>query len=286
MWRGMLYMFLMRKIRSRASIYTALTVAIMATFLLMSFSILQYIPYGVDQEALLIRAPKVSTKSWAVFDTKTGDVRYGNDVDTGRPIASVTKLFTAYMVMWSDVSGTKVTLTESDISTEGDFGKLKKGETLTLGSLMFPLLIESSNDAGAAIERAFGPLYGDALAGVVSSIGLDATHIVDGTGLSPEDISSPRDLAKFFALVRTSYPRITDITQLKMYITEKRGLINNNPARSFSNFIGGKQGYIPEAGKTFVGAFRLPDGKREVGIVLLGSTDLEADISQILKSLK
>jgi D-alanyl-D-alanine carboxypeptidase len=258
----------------------------MTTFLLMSFAILQYIPYGENQEALLMRTPKVSTKSWAVFDTTTGEIRYGNDVDTERPIASITKLFTAYMIMWSEVGTTKITLTEADINTEGEFGKLKKGETLSLASLMFPLLIESSNDAGAAIERTFGPLYSEAVDGALSTLGLTTTHIVDGTGLSPEDVSTPRDLAKFFTHVKTTYPRITDITQLRMYITDKRGLVNNNPARTFSSFVGGKQGYIPEAGKTFVGAFKLPDGKKEVGIVLLGSDDIRADIERILKSLK
>jgi D-alanyl-D-alanine endopeptidase (penicillin-binding protein 7) len=188
--------------------------------------------------------------------------------------------------MWSDTESTVTTITDTDIATEGEFGKLKSGETLTLSSLMFPLLIESSNDAGAAIVRTFGPLYPDAVSGAISSLGLKDTRIVDGTGLSPEDVSSPRDLAHFFVHVRKTYPRITDITQLRMYITSTRGLINNNPARSLKNFIGGKQGFIPEAGKTFVGAFTLADQKREVGIVLLGSTDLQKDITQVLKSLR
>ncbi len=258
----------------------------MTTFLLMSFAILQYLPFDVSQEALLIRTPRLTTTSWVVFDTGTGEVKYGSEIDSKRPIASVTKLFTAYMVMWSETEDKVTTLTESDIATEGEFGKLKSGETLTLASLMFPLLLESSNDAGVAITRTFGPLYPSAVQGALDTLGLTNTRIVDGTGLSPEDVSTPQDLALFFAHLRQTYPRITDITQLRMYITEKRGLINNNPARSFKNFIGGKQGFIPEAGKTFVGAFMMPDGEREVGIVILGSTDLEADISQVLKSLK
>jgi D-alanyl-D-alanine carboxypeptidase len=184
-----------------------------------------------------------------------------------------------------DVDDTKVTISWDDLNTEGDFGKLKYGETLTFSELLFPLLIESSNDAGTAITRTFGPLYHDVVQGAVEILGLKDTRIVDGTGLNKDDVSSPRDLAKFFSYIKETYPHITDITQLRMYITEERGLVNNNPGRSFSSFTGGKQGYIPEAGKTFVGTFALTKGKQEVGIVILGSTDLRADISQILGSL-
>ena len=59
-----------------------------------------------------------------------------------------------------------------------------------------------------------------------------------------------------------------------------------NPARSFAGFTGGKQGYTPEAGKTFVGSFLPTNGKNEVGIILLGSTDLQTDLTRVLAALK
>lgn len=272
--------------RKRASLYTALSVAIMSTFLLMSYAIVQYIPFGGGNEALLIRAPRLTTDTWAVFDTSTGDIRYGNNIDAVRPIASVTKLFTAYMIMYTDGAQSETTITWDDLNTEGEFGKLKYGDKLTLGTLLFPLLIESSNDAGTAITRKLGPLYSDAVAGALQSLGLSDTTIVDGTGLSKDDTSTPRDLAQFFSYLKTTYPHITDITQLRMHITKDRGLVNNNPARSFKGFTGGKQGYTPEAGKTFVGSFEVLSGKNEVGIILLGSTDLQTDLARILGSLR
>jgi serine-type D-Ala-D-Ala endopeptidase (penicillin-binding protein 7) len=270
----------------RTSLYTALTVAIMSAFLLMSYAVLQYIPLLGGNEALLIRTPRLTTDTWAVFDTVTGEIRYGNNIDTVRPIASVTKLFTAYMIMYTDGVETETTITWDDLNTEGEFGKLKYGETLTMGSLLFPLLIESSNDAGSAITRKLGPLYRDAVAGALQSLGLSQTTIVDGTGLSKDDTSTPRDLARFFTHLKSTYPHITDITQLRMHITKERGLVNNNPARAFAGFTGGKQGYTPEAGKTFVGSFTVVPGKNEVGIVLLRSTDLQTDLTRILSSLK
>jgi D-alanyl-D-alanine carboxypeptidase len=272
--------------RKRVSLYTALTVAIMSAFLLMSYAILQYIPLQGGNEALLVRTPRLTTDTWAVFDVGTGDIRYGNNIDTKRPIASITKLFTAYMVMYTDRLNAETTITWDDLNTEGEFGKLTYGETLTLGGLMLPLLIESSNDAGAAITRKLGPLYPEAVSGVLTALGLYDTHITDGTGLSQDDVSTPRDLAYFFAHIRATYPYITDITQLRMHITKTRGLVNNNPARTLPGFTGGKQGYTPEAGKTFVGTFKVVSGKQEVGIVLLGSTNLETDLTRILASLR
>lgn len=270
----------------RTSLYTALTVALMTTFLLMSFAILQYIPWDTHGEALLIRAPRLTTNTWAVFDPTTGNIRYGNHIEEPRPIASVTKLFTAYMVFHTNSSDTETTINWDDLNTDGDFGKLVYGEKLTLEQLLFPLLLESSNDAGAAITRTFGSLYPEAVQGAIDDLGLKNTSIADGTGLSVKDVSSPRDLANFFVHVRKTYPHITDITQLRMHINGKRGLVNNDPARTFPNFTGGKQGYTPEAGKTFVGTFMLPQSHGEVGIVLLGSTDLKSDIAKILASLK
>jgi len=270
----------------KTSLYTSLTLATMSIFLLLSYAVLLYEPRTNDAAIGLKYKPYLTTDTWAVFDTSTGAVLYGNNTEKVRPIASITKLFTAYMVFQMDSIESIATITRDDLNTEGEFGKLKFGETLTFGSLMFPLLIESSNDAGVAITRTFGPLYAEAMVWTLNNLNLNATRIVDGTGLSQDDVSTPQDLARFFSVLKDTYPHITDITQLKMYITDKRGLVNNNPARTFSNFTGGKQGFTPEAGKTFVGSFVLPRSEREVGIVLLGSNDLTGDIKQLLSSIK
>ncbi len=257
----------------------------MTTFLLMSFAVLQYIPFDQGQEALLIRAPELTTSTWGVFDPFTGSVRYGSDVDTVTPIASITKLFTAYAVLESGKGPSTTRILWSDVNAEGRAGKLVYNETYTLDELLFPLLIESSNDAGTALARVLGEQYSEVIATLSQSESLTATHIADGTGLSKDNTSTIRDLARFYAHVSERYPRITDITQLRMYLGQHGGLLNNDPLRTFPEFRGGKHGYTPEAGKTFVGTFSLSSG-RQVGIVLLGSTDLEKDTRAILGALR
>lgn len=268
----------------KISLYGALATAVMTTLLLLSYALFQYVPDGIWNRALLLRTPELTTDVWAVFDPLTGEVRYGNSIAEAHPIASITKLFTAYAVLDSEAEGETGTVGWGDLNTNGEAGKLTYGETLTLHALLFPLLIESSNDAGAVIARVLGKRYGEHIEALIATLSLSATTMGDTTGLSSTNVSSPQDLARFYTHLRKTYPHITDITRLRMYITKERGLINNNPLRELEGYRGGKYGYTPEAGRTFVGTILLPSGK-EVGIVLLGSTDIMADAAALRTSL-
>jgi serine-type D-Ala-D-Ala carboxypeptidase (penicillin-binding protein 5/6) len=269
----------------KTSLYTALTVAVMSTLLLMSYVILQYVPQS-GNEALLIRAPRLTTDVWGVFDPATGALRYGSKVDEVHEIASITKLFTAYAVMATGSDGVTTTITWSDVNTEGRAGKLAYGEVYSLRELLFPLLIESSNDAGAAIERALGQKFGESVTAFIKEKELTSTTIRESTGLSPQNVSAVRDLARMYVRLRQDHPFITDVTQLRMYLNGRTGLINNDPLRSLTSFTGGKYGYTPSAGRTFVGTVALPDRKGELGIVILGSTELLKDVTELIDSFE
>lgn len=224
----------------------------------------------------------LTTDTWGIFNPKTGEVLAGSNIDTPRPIASVTKLFTAYAVLQSKKTSEPITITWSDLNGEGRAGKLTYGEQVTLRELLFPLLIESSNDAGEAIERILGKELFTSVDMLHDELALSHTHIEDATGLSSKDVSGVVDLARFFTYLKQTYPQATDITQLNLYVGEDDGLVNNNPARSFSNFTGGKHGFTEEAGRTFVGTFAGARNGGEIGMVILGSTNLKADIGEML----
>lgn len=225
-----------------------------------------------------------SAKAWALFDPKTGEILSGVHKEESYPIASVTKLFIAETVLRSPGKDTAFAITYADLETEGRAGKLVYGEQVTPYTLLFPLLIESSNDAGEAIRRFQGKEFDVRIQDIENQLVLRQTHIVDGSGLSVHNTSSAHDLAILYAYIKNTHPHILDITQLDTYIGPRTGYVNNNPAHSLPNFVGGKHGYTPEAGKTFVGSFMLPHSKREIGIVLLSSTDLLSDIEKLLAS--
>ncbi len=224
----------------------------------------------------------LTTDTWGIFDPKTGEVLAGKNIDVARPMASITKLFTAYAVLVSEKVHEPITITWSDLNGEGRAGKLTYGEKVTPEELLFPLLIESSNDAGEAIERALGKDLFSHVSVLQNELSLSHTNIADATGMSAKDVSGVTDLARFFTHLKQTYPQVTDITQLKLYVGEDEGLVNNNPARSFTNFTGGKHGFTEEAGRTFVGTFRGAEDSGEIGMVILGSTNLKADIAKML----
>lgn len=222
----------------------------------------------------------ISARAWGMFSIETGEVLGGSEIDTEYPIASVTKLFTAYAILQSSQRDSVVTITASDVATEGRSGKLIQGDTYSLYELLFPILLESSNDAAVATKRSMGAEYTQILEEIREELKLIHTTLSDSTGLSPRNVSTVHDLARFFSFLKRTEPHLVDITQLDTYVTERTGYINNNPVHQYENYRGGKHGFTDEAQETFVGSFKLPQG--EIGIILLGSTDIAEDIDVLL----
>lgn len=225
----------------------------------------------------------LTTDTWGIFDPSTGNVLASNNGNTVRPIASISKLFIALAVMQSDKQHDTFTIRESDVNTEGMSGKLYVGEKISPYELLFPLLIESSNDAAVALARYINGGFEKTMSDAVATLPLPHTTIVEPSGLSARNTSTIKDLATFFTYVKHTHPHLFDITRLHMYLSTNTGYVNNDPASSLGTFMGGKNGYTDEAGRTFVGAFQSESGKAEIGIVILGSTDLMHDISTLLK---
>ncbi len=270
----------------RITIYTMFFFALISVYILANqtsyFTDVETVSAEESQGSVSdIPLPVTTARAWALFNPVTGKVVSGIHTDEVYPIASVTKLFTAYAAAESGKMDESVTITWSDLNTYGRAGKLVYGEKTTVEQLLFPLLLESSNDAGSAIERVLGDSFDTDIARVRADLGLTHTEIVDGTGLSPKNVSSPEELARFYAHIRDVHPRIIDVTRLGMYVTDETGLINNDPAHTLDSFTGGKHGFTDEAGRTFVGTFALANGS-EVGVVLLGSDTLLPDIGDVL----
>ena len=266
----------------KALIYILVAVALVSLFTLSSHVSYHLDLFDPDEQALVYElAP--STDAWGLFDPETGVVFFGDNTDTQLPIASVTKLFTAYAAFKSDEIESLVTISWADLATEGRAGKLAYGDTYTLHELLFPLLIESSNDAGKAIETALNGEYTFRTELLIDQLSLSHTEIVDPTGLSAGNVSTVVDLARFYSHVKSEAPHIIDITTLPLYIGKHTGWVNTGPGIQHGRYRGGKHGFTPEAGNTFIGTFVV--GGTEVGIVLLGSDDLDADLSDALSYL-
>lgn len=214
-------------------------------------------------------AVPVSARAYSVIDIETGTILFSHNADEVLPIASVTKLFTA-AALSPAAYNTPVIITKTDVSTEGRAGKLESGQVYTAHELLFPLLLESSNDAAVAIKRVTGPV---AVAGTI---------LTDTAGFSPENKLSATTLAREMQQLYHTQPHIFDITTLTQAVGSYTGWVNNSPVASWSGFRGGKHGYTEAAGKTLAAVFEEPAlHDRALGYVLLGSTDIAADAAAL-----
>lgn len=225
----------------------------------------------------------VSAESFVVFDVETGTELAVYNADEVRPIASVTKLFTAASVLEEGDMEATTTITWSDVNTEGRAGKLEAYEEYSRRDLLWPLLLESSNDAAAALERVDPELL-DAMndRAVISSA--ENTRFADASGLSSSDVSTAHELARMVRDLFVSTPHLFDMTRLTQFIGEQTGWINNNPFVHEPEYRGGKHGFTYEANRTGAVIFEetLKTGEsRLIGYVVLGSDDLASDVDDL-----
>lgn len=223
--------------------------------------------------------PVISASAYAIFDTKTGEVLAGSDIDTPHPIASVTKLFTAVAILEKFNPESTTTITWKDVAGEGDSGKLHPREVYSYRELLFPLLLESSNDAADTLIHATKGELLPAMTALAIEYGATHTTLADASGLSGKNVSTVNDLIVFSRAAESKYPFIYDIGQLPQYIGKYTGWRNNNPVATADEYRGGKHGYTPAAGRTLVSVFdeSFTSEHRHIGYVILGSDDLRKD---------
>lgn len=110
--------------------------------------------------------PLVSAKAWAIGDGATGELLWSENEQTSRPMASTTKIMTAWIVLElarDDESVLKevVTVSEQAAKTGGSSAKLNAGEKLAAADLLYGLMLPSGNDAAVALGEHFGRRFAD-----------------------------------------------------------------------------------------------------------------------------
>jgi len=234
----------------------------------------------------------ISARSYLVFDNESGEELFVRDASSRHEMASVVKLITAD-TLFSEPTSTlaaTTTIVWRSYSAEGESGMLELGERYTLRELVFPLLLSSSNDAAEAIAQARGEnAYLKAMRIHAKAIGMSSTTIDDPSGLSPRTTTTARDLMALLRFLYRENRHELDITTLPRYVGAQHTWQNVNPVAQLPEFIGGKQGHTDTAQSTLAALFSLPTAgrtRRIVGIVLLGSTNLEGDTKAILDTLQ
>jgi len=207
---------------------------------------------------------KVSSANVLVIDAAADRQIYAKAADEVTPIASVTKLMTAMVVLDAGLSLDEVL----DIDT-GDFDYLKgshsrlaMGSTLTRREMLRLALMSSENRAASSLARHYPGgkrAFVEAMNVKAALIGMSHTHYADPTGLDADNVSTAHDLAKLVQAAAT-YPLIREFTTTPSYLVELQptgrtlGFNNSNALvknQSWDIQLQ-KTGYIREAGKCVV----------------------------------
>jgi D-alanyl-D-alanine carboxypeptidase len=172
------------------------------------------------------------------------------------------------------------------VATSGKSGHLSAGDEYRVRELVFPLLLESSNDAAEAIaEKSGRTAFIAAMNTRVREMGMASTAVVDPSGLSRGNISTAHDLQKLLTRLFIAHRHVLDITTLRMYVGAEHTWQNNDPVFSSAGFIGGKHGYTDTAGRTIalisLMSFQGSDETYPVGIILLNSENITQDVASV-----
>jgi len=221
------------------------------------------------------------SSSALVLDADTGEVVIDKNADAVTPIASITKLMTAMVILdrGLDLNQRIVISREDSDSLKGTRSRLRPGSILTRGELLLIALMASENRAAAALGRTYpGGLepFVAAMNAKAAALDMRDSRFVDPTGLSPNNVSSARDLVK---LVRAAH----EYSVIREYTTKDRAMVrasDRGRPLSYHNTNGlvrahrwdvelSKTGYISEAGRCLV--MRVKLASKDLIVVLLDS---------------
>jgi len=214
-----------------------------------------------------------------VIDEATGEVLLEKDAATAAPIASLTKLMTAMVVLDARQDLDEPIRIDADDMDwlKHTRGGVPVGAVVPRETLLELALIASDNHAAAALARNYPggtTAFAQATQRKIGALGLTNTTLVEPTGLSPDNHSSALDMAKVLQATQ-AYPLIAQITSQRTHAV----LVNGLPwaVRNTNGLVGkpgwqvlaSKTGFTNEAGRCLT--MRLRAGDRTVSVVLIGA---------------
>ena len=232
---------------------------------------------------LVVRASdiSVSAHSAVLIDADSGRVLWSKNADEKMSMASTTKIMTALVAVENADIKSEVKIPSEAVGVEGSSIYLETGETLTLEELLYAMLLESANDAAAAIAIHVGGSIEDFALMMnerAAQMGLESTsfanpHGLDAEGhyttagelgvMSAEALKDP-DIAKIVSTYRHQIPFGNE---------SRRYLLNHNKMlKLYDGAIGVKTGFTKKSGRCLVSAAER-DGLRLVAVTLNAPDD-------------
>ena len=233
--------------------------------------------------------PESHPRAYLVGNVATGQIYLESNQDKALPVASMSKLITAFAATDEMATSTIIDITPASLEVATDTARLSAGESFTLGDILYPLLLDSSNTVAESIASSSDrAAFMEKMRGYAWVIGMPSSFFADPSGLSPENVASARDM---FALARYLYKDRSDILAITRNGTTTvdadadhgaHVFVSTHPFVSDPRFLGGKTGRTPEAGETMITLLQIDD--QPIAFIVLGSRygEREADTKALI----
>ncbi len=246
---------------------------------------------NISSECLRKNFPTLSAKAFIVKYLDYNLTVLELNPEKRWPIASLTKLMTSVVAIEKIGPEEKVEFDEKALGAQGAAGDFKAGEVFSSLDLIKAMLISSSNKAAVALTEALGDKnFIDEMQRKANDLKMYNTTYLEPTGLSFVNQSTAGDLVKLVNYIYQNHPDIflisrqkeAELTELKSREVRKIGTVNQFAGEV--DFLGGKTGYIDEAGRNLVALFDIK-GQRVLFIVL-GAENAFKEVGDLKKTVQ
>ncbi|HEX8591620.1 MAG TPA: L,D-transpeptidase family protein, partial [Candidatus Paceibacterota bacterium] len=246
--------------------------------------------FGSDDFTYEARRPDVTATAYLAADLKNNFVLAEKSSKEVVPIASLTKFVTA-LVSAEHINLDKSIGITGNMIVDTTIPRLTPGTSVQAFQLLYPLLLESSNEAAEALARSIGTdRFVSLMNKKAEAIGMNETHFADPSGRKQENVSTAQDL---FVLLKYVYNNRSFV--LKMSTGELnssaygapiyQNLTNYNKfGVANAEFVGGKVGQTIAAGNTAIAVYNITirGEKRPVAFILLNSQNIQRDMQEMV----
>ena len=230
----------------------------------------------------------------------TTKILYKKDEHEPLLIASLTKLMSALVALKHYAPTQEIVITRDILNEQGEAGYLREGEVFSVKDLLHLALIESSNDAAAALAEPLGrTLFIQRMQEQAEQLEMKNSSFMNPTGLDPPvggekgNYSTASDLTKLAMRLMEQHPQVFDIlSQEKLDLYTREGkfhhtMRNTNTLLHYSEWptriLGGKTGSTPQAKESLILLLESPDYKGYIVNVVLGSEDRFLEMRTLLQ---
>lgn len=231
---------------------------------------------------LPVHAVSVSAQAAVLLECSRGETVFVVNETARLPMASTTKIMTALVALEKGDLSRSYAIPEAAVGVEGSSIYLQAGEHLTLEELLYAVMLESANDAAAAVACIVGGSI-DGFAALMNEkaaeLGLTDTHFTNPHGLDDDaHFTTALDLARLaaYALENPAFAGIVSTCQKTIPLHDGEGtrvLVNHNRLlRQYDDVIGVKTGFTKHSGRCLVSAAE-KDGVRLVAVTLNAPDD-------------